>query len=495
VRNSGAILLALLLAACGGSGGGSPPAPPVAAAPERLTVTDVERIVSRAVAEAQARNARAQVAVVDRVGNVLAVYAMAGRARHGLGGCGSARARRSRDPRGASAGTARRDRQGDHRRLSLVAGECLLDAHRRADRAGALQSRRVGAAGRAALRRAVLAAHLLGRDAPGRAWQRGSEAIAPRTCRGSGRASALQERHAGRGIGIEADGHYGIDAGFGDIDDNLEERVAVAGTFGLAAPADIRGERITADGRTFRFVDSESLMSDPAAAPPGPPGAYAPVAGYFDGVVREGAAYGSTSSGIRPAEGTLAPFGAWVLADAAGAERFPPRDASDNRLARADVEAILAEALAVARHARAQIRRPLGSAAQVTVAVVDTNGVIVGLVRTADGPVFGIDVAVQKARGRDVPVASAGARRSRRLAARGVSRWHAVAHRKLRDPLAGLRRCRCARRDGGVERARDSATCIGPFFPRWHRWDTGRPALDPRSRCGARSTWACSSTW
>jgi uncharacterized protein GlcG (DUF336 family) len=35
----------------------------------------------------------------------------------------------------------------------------------------------------------------------------------------------------------------------------------------------------------------------------------------------------------------------------------------------------------------------------VTVAVVGTDGAILGLVRTADGPLFGIDVAVQKARG------------------------------------------------------------------------------------------------
>jgi uncharacterized protein GlcG (DUF336 family) len=40
----------------------------------------------------------------------------------------------------------------------------------------------------------------------------------------------------------------------------------------------------------------------------------------------------------------------------------------------------------------------LGSAAHVTIAVVDTRGDILGLVRSSDAPVFGIDVAVQKAR-------------------------------------------------------------------------------------------------
>ena len=40
----------------------------------------------------------------------------------------------------------------------------------------------------------------------------------------------------------------------------------------------------------------------------------------------------------------------------------------------------------------------LGSSAEVTIAIVDRNGDILGLARTADAPVFGIDVAVQKAR-------------------------------------------------------------------------------------------------
>ena len=51
-----------------------------------------------------------------------------------------------------------------------------------------------------------------------------------------------------------------------------------------------------------------------------------------------------------------------------------------------------------ANRARAQIRRPLGSAAQVTISVVGSNGDVLGLVRTPDAPVFGADVSLQKAR-------------------------------------------------------------------------------------------------
>src|SRR5471032_734978 len=45
---------------------------------EALTVADVQKIISRAVAEASAQGKPAVIAVVDRVGNVLAVYSMTG---------------------------------------------------------------------------------------------------------------------------------------------------------------------------------------------------------------------------------------------------------------------------------------------------------------------------------------------------------------------------------------------------------------------------------
>src|SRR4051812_38093411 len=45
---------------------------------ESLTVSDVQTIIPRAVAEASAQGKPAYIAVVDRVGNVLAVYKQAG---------------------------------------------------------------------------------------------------------------------------------------------------------------------------------------------------------------------------------------------------------------------------------------------------------------------------------------------------------------------------------------------------------------------------------
>src|SRR5262249_24050356 len=41
-----------------------------------MKVEDVQKVISQAVAEAQARNVQATIAVIDRVGNVLALYRM-----------------------------------------------------------------------------------------------------------------------------------------------------------------------------------------------------------------------------------------------------------------------------------------------------------------------------------------------------------------------------------------------------------------------------------
>jgi uncharacterized protein GlcG (DUF336 family) len=101
---------------------------------------------------------------------------------------------------------------------------------------------------------------------------------------------------------------------------------------------------------------------------------------------------------VRADTGTFAASSGWILVDAMNASRFPPRGSADGSLAANEVTTLMNDAIAIAQRARGQIRRPLGSSAEVTISVVDLNGDILGLVRTPDAPVFGIDVAVQKAR-------------------------------------------------------------------------------------------------
>jgi uncharacterized protein GlcG (DUF336 family) len=63
-----------------------------------------------------------------------------------------------------------------------------------------------------------------------------------------------------------------------------------------------------------------------------------------------------------------------------------------------EVRQLVAQAANQAFLTRAAIRQPLGSAAEVNISVVDVNGDLLGLFSTADAPIFGLDVCVQKAR-------------------------------------------------------------------------------------------------
>jgi len=127
------------------------------------------------------------------------------------------------------------------------------------------------------------------------------------------------------------------------------------------------------------------------------------VAGYTDGVVRAGTAFGTTASGIRPDDGSLYGGGrtALVLDDGTGAALFPPRSGlspSGAAIPRQNAIDIVRAGLNVAYSARAGIRQPQPDNVNVTVTVVDTDGNILAIASTEDPPVFGIDVSVQKAR-------------------------------------------------------------------------------------------------
>jgi len=156
------------------------------------------------------------------------------------------------------------------------------------------------------------------------------------------------------------------------------------------------------DGRTLRCVDSESIASSPARAPAFPtlPGPLLFVPGYnAAATVIAGQPWARTPSGVRAdTTAAFAGLNAYVLDDGTGVNRFPVRAGTDGQLSQAEVARILAEAMKIANRARAQIRLPLGLPAQVSISVVDTNGAVLGLIRTPDAPVFGTDVAVQKAR-------------------------------------------------------------------------------------------------
>jgi len=400
------LAVATLLSGCGGGGGsgaGGCSGGCEAVAPSTLTVADVEQAIAQAVAEANAQGAKATIAVVDRVGNVLAVFRMNGAPAtftitsgrgvtgglEGLAILPSELAAISKAITGAylsSEGNAFTSRTASQIiQQNFNPGE---DNQPSGPLSGVQFSQlscsdvsRQASAGTIGPKRAPLG---LSADPGGLPLYKNGIVVG--------------------GIGVLADGIYTLDLDIRDTDTDVDELIAIAGGSGFAAPADRRANQITVDGRALRYVDNESLRSTPSSAPPfaaidGLAGSLINVAGYGGNPVVAGAPFGTAASGYRPdTSPAFAGTGAYVLVDATNANRYPPIAGTDGKLTAADVTQMLKSALEVAHRTRAQIRRPLGSAAQVSVAVVDTNGTVLGLVRTADAPVFGTDVAVQKAR-------------------------------------------------------------------------------------------------
>ena len=399
------VIVTALLGSCGGGSGNVGTAvctgtcTPPATASDFLTVEDVQRVIAQATAEAAIRKLPATIAVVDRVGNVLGVFRMTGaRTNFRIGTL-----------RGVSGGLENIDILPDtFAALTKAITGAYLSSNGNAfstrtasqivqenfnprefnQPAGPLYGVQFSQ---------LSCSDLMRRTEHGTVGPKRSPlglAADP-----GGMPLYKNNRLVG-GVGVIADGVYGLDADITDVDQDLDELIAVAATIGFAAPDDIRANRITADGRTFRYVDSEAIQSNPAQVPAfaSLAGAIVTVTGYFDGTLRPGVSFGNAASGYRADSGAFAEQGGFILVDSGNQNRYPVRDGTDGQLKLTEVTTIIQEALKIANRARAQIRRPLGSAVQVTISVVDTKGEVLGLARTPDGPVFGTDVSLQKAR-------------------------------------------------------------------------------------------------
>ncbi|HWV61452.1 heme-binding protein [Sphingopyxis sp. 22461] len=419
---------ALLLTSCGGGGGGGStptptPTPTPAPTPttvytppaaEALTTADVERVLAQAISEAQARSLPSVIAVTDRVGNVLGVFRMTG---------ARATATTASAPNGvnidaqnvtfpaeggaiAKAVTGAYLSSGGNAFSTRTASQIVQQHFPPAPTTVGLESgplfgvqfsqlpcsdlsARFGAAGNAALigpKRSPLG---LAADPGGLPLYKNGVLVG--------------------GIGVMGDGVYGSDANILDIDNDPEEFIALAGTRGFEAPSTITADKITVDGTSLRFSDATfaGVMSSGGASFAslnGTAGNLVAVIGYANAAVTAGVAYGSEASGVRAS--TPAEFSnrdAFVLTDGSGINRYPLRAGTDGAsnsapLTQAEARAVLEEAFTVMSRARAQIRRPLDSRAQVTISIVDTHGSVLGIVRSPDAPIFGTDVSLQKAR-------------------------------------------------------------------------------------------------
>jgi len=396
------VVFSTLLAGCGGggAGNGSLQVP----APNALTVADVQQIMAQAVFEAQARNAKATIGIVDRVGNVLGIFKMNGAAptftiSGGKGAVGGLEGLMILPPEYAvvpKAFTAAYFSSAGNAFTTRTAGQ-IIQEHFNPEEFDQPAGPLFG----------VQFSQLTCSDV--------SQKASPGTMVGPHRSPLgfaadpgglpLYKNGAVVGaIGVLADGLYTIDRDVINVDNDIDEFIAVAGTQGFAAPTAIRADHITADGRTLRFTDSETLLSNTAAAPSfasinGSVGVLVNLPAYGGNPIVSGTAYGTSASGVRPdTNPAFAGLNDWVVVDAADNNRFPPQAGTDGLMTAAEVTQILKSALQVANHTRAQVRQPVGSTAQVTIAIVDTNGAIVGIVRQPDALVDAIDAVPQKAR-------------------------------------------------------------------------------------------------
>jgi uncharacterized protein GlcG (DUF336 family) len=422
-----------LVAGCsgGGNSGSSVGTAPPAATPSGpgctgscvsatslLTSADVGRVIAQAVQEAQARSAPATIAVVDRVGNVLAVYRMTG-------------------ARTTVTITSNRGLDGGLEGLEITPSE--LAAISKAVTGAYLSSEGNGFSTRTASQ--IVQEHFNPREfnapsgplfgvqfsqlacsdliqLPGPvlslAGASGALTVGPKPAplglaADPGGFPLYKDGTVVGGIGVAADPLYTLDPVVGDRDDDLDEAIAWAGTFGFGAPLDRRGDRITADGKTFRFTDVEfaDLARNPETAPGfgslGPaigrlidvPLFYGAASGLLQGTV-----FTTAASGYVADAADYPGLDAFVLVGPDGQPRFRPRAGTETSgaLTATEVREIARQALAVANRARAQIRRPTDSQMRVTVSIVDTNGTVLAVARTRDAPVFGTDVSLQKAR-------------------------------------------------------------------------------------------------
>ena len=186
------------------------------------------------------------------------------------------------------------------------------------------------------------------------------------------------------GVGIEGDGLYTVDRDPSDFDQPFEEVIAVSAARGFEAPSLIRGDNILVDGIRLAYLNVTNAPAPPTMAFLSLPGTVDPL---------------FPIRGAQPSEFTAAVVGG--IAGEVDTRFFPfvgSPTITPNSLTAADVSTIVAHAAQQGNITRAAIRQPLGSNARVTIAVVDTNGVVLGVFRQTDAPVFGFDVAVQKAR-------------------------------------------------------------------------------------------------
>ena len=365
------------------------PARDTAQTPNQLTAADVQQIIAQAVAQAEANNLKASIAVVDAEGNVLGVFAMTGAPATTRVGAMNAVC----PPVSCAAPPLTRG----------LAGVCVPACA--AAIAKAVTGSFLSSQGHAFSTRT--ASFIVQEHFPPGVNFQGSgplfgvqfsqllcSDVNPRSALGlSADAGGLPLYKNGvkaGGIGIEGDCLYGLDPNTTDSDVTTEELAALAGTRGFEPSPDITGDKIIVNG--IRFPYANTVLPPALTVKP-----FSQLAGTVDPclILAPNAVRGGQPSDFVTATVADAPAGRInKKLFPAGVNSF----GSTPDLSRDEVVRILAQAAKQAFITRAAIRQPLNSPAEVNITVVDTEGNLLGIFSTADAPIFGFDVSAQKAR-------------------------------------------------------------------------------------------------
>jgi uncharacterized protein GlcG (DUF336 family) len=366
-----------VLGSCGGgsgssgsSGGGAPPPSPPAET-ETLSQADVQMVVEAAANAAQS-DAMA-IAVVDRVGRILAVYVGPSAPPTALGNFG------------AMIPTA-----------DLAVALARTGAFFGSDQTF-LSSRAV---------RFISGIHF----PPGVANTANAALYGiENTNRGCNLAMSLNAMVPPATTIAGASPGYGVITGKADLNDSVATAVNPGGVPIFKNGQEVGGIGVVAaDPDTAEYVayaaagmiamTAVNAPTDGVGFPPIP----APGIVSINGITLPFVNQTTPPSGVT--SGMYYNFANFVVMPNANAE-LPPEgfliaatDGPLGGLTAAQVTQIINNAVATANLTRAQIRLPIGVKAKMTIAVSDLDGTLIGLYRMPDGTVFSIDVAATKAR-------------------------------------------------------------------------------------------------
>jgi uncharacterized protein GlcG (DUF336 family) len=358
----------LALSACGGSGSAPTAQPPPAT--ESLTQADVQMLVQAAATAADANSMA--IAVVDRLGRILAVY------------------------KGPSAPATLPGNFGamipsDELAVSLARTGAFFSNDQ-----APLSSRTV---------RFISGIHF----PPGVA-NTASAALygIENTNRGCNLAASLSATVPPATAIAGTSPGYGITTGKADVNDSDPTAVNPGGVPIFKGGQEVGGIGVAAaDPNTAEYVAFAAAgmiaMNGPSTATDevGFPAFPAPAIVSINGITLPFVNQTTPPSGVTPGTFNPADFTVGPVASPGPppeGELIAAMDGPLGGLTAAQVTSIINNAVATANQTRAQIRLPIGVRAKMVIAVSDLDGTLIGLYRMTDATVFSIDVAASKAR-------------------------------------------------------------------------------------------------